>query len=271
MPTSESFPVAVDLLGKVALVTGAGQGNGRAIALRLARAGADVAVNDLREDTSTAVAAEIRALGRRAIAIPADVAVVSQIEVMLRRTVDELGRLDVVVNNAGFIRPNPLGAVTEEDWDATFAVNARGLFFCLQSASRIMIEQGSGTIINVASVAGRASTNLSLSPPYAASKAAVINITQQAARALAKHNVTVNAVCPGLIDTAFNWKIEEDVGVKQLGLPYGEYLRQRTAGVPLGRIGQPEDVANVVAFLASPNASYLTGQSLNVDGGIVVS
>ncbi|HLZ07198.1 MAG TPA: SDR family oxidoreductase, partial [Chloroflexota bacterium] len=231
----------------------------------------DVAVNDLRADTAAAVAAEIRALGRRAIDVPADVTMVPQIEAMLTRTVGELGRLDVLVNNAGFIRPNPLGAVSEDDWDSTFAVNARGLFFCLQSASRIMIEQGSGTIINIASVAGRSSTNLSLSPPYAASKAAVISITQQAARALAKHNVTVNAVCPGLIETAFNWKIEEEVGVKQLGLRYGEYLRQRTAGVPLGRIGQPEDVANVVAFLASPNASYLTGQSLNVDGGIVVT
>jgi NAD(P)-dependent dehydrogenase (short-subunit alcohol dehydrogenase family) len=268
--TSPGSPeVAPDFVGQVALVTGAGQGNGRAIALRLARGGAAVAVNDLREDTARQVAEEIRALGQSARAIPADIRDVRQIEAMLRRTVDELGRLDILVNNAGLIRANPLGSVTEEDWDETFAINARGLFFCLQGAAKIMVEQGSGVIVNISSVAGRGSANLSYSPPYAASKAAVINLTQQAARALANKNVRVNAVCPGLIDTAFNWRLEEQIGVQQLGLPYGELLRQRIAGVPLGRIGQPEDVANAVAFLASAQGSYVTGQSLNVDGGII--
>ena len=261
--------IAQDLVGQVALVTGAGQGNGRAIALRLARGGAAVAVNDLREDTARQVVEEIRALGRSGIAVPADVREVSQIERMIRRTVEELGRLDVLINNAGLIRAHPLGSVTEEDWDLTFAVNARGLFFCLQAAARIMVEQGGGVIVNISSVAGRGNAGLSYSPPYAASKAAVINLTQQAARALAAKNVRVNAICPGLIDTAFNWNLEEEIGVKQLGLPYGELLKQRTAGVPLGRIGQPDDVAEAVAFLVSPRAAYITGQSLNVDGGII--
>jgi NAD(P)-dependent dehydrogenase (short-subunit alcohol dehydrogenase family) len=266
---SEGIPIAPDLAGKVALVTGAGQGNGRAIALRLARGGADVAVNDLREDTAALVAAEVRGLGRRALALPADAGSPARIEEMVRRTVAELGRLDILVNNAGIIRPNPLGSVTEEDWDTTFAVNARGVFFCTQAAARVMIEQGGGTIINIASVAGRGVPTLS--PPYAASKAAVINITQQTARALARHNITVNALCPGIIDTDFNRRLDELLGVQQQGLEPGEFLRQRVAGVPLGRIGTAEDVANAVAFLASPAASYITGQSLNVDGGIIVS
>jgi NAD(P)-dependent dehydrogenase (short-subunit alcohol dehydrogenase family) len=261
--------IARDLVGMVALVTGGGQGNGRAIALRLARGGAAVAVNDLRKDTARAVIEEIRALGETAVAIPADVRDVAQIEAMIRRAVAELGRLDVVVNNAGLIRANPLGEVTEADWDETFAVNTRGLFFCLQAAARIMVEQRSGVIINIASVAGRGNAGLSLSPPYAASKAAVINLTQQTARALAAKNVRVNAVCPGLIDTAFNWQLEEEVGVKRRGLPYGDFLKERIAGVPMGRIGTPGDVANAVALLASPQSSYITGQSLNVDGGII--
>jgi NAD(P)-dependent dehydrogenase (short-subunit alcohol dehydrogenase family) len=269
MAADPTKAIARDLAGMVALVTGAGQGNGRAIAIRLARGGAAVAVNDLREETAVGVVDEIRTLGENATAIPADVRDVRQIETMLQRTVGELGRIDILVNNAGLIRANPLGEVTEADWDETFAVNARGLFFCLQSAARIMVDQGSGVIVNIASVAGRGSAGLSLSPPYAASKAAVINLTQQTARALAAKNVRVNAVCPGLIDTAFNWRLEEEVGVKRRGLAYGDFLKERIAGVPLGRIGTPEDVANAVALLASPHSSYITGQSLNVDGGII--
>jgi meso-butanediol dehydrogenase / (S,S)-butanediol dehydrogenase / diacetyl reductase len=269
MSENPNLDVAQDLVGQVALVTGAGQGNGRAIALRLARGGAAVAVNDLQGAGAQRVVGEIRDLGGTGIAIATDVREVALIERMIRRTIAELGRLDVLVNNAGLIRANPLGAVTEEDWDQTFAVNARGLFFCLQAAARVMVAQGSGVIVNIASVAGRGNAGLSLSPPYAASKAAVINLTQQAARALADQNVRVNAICPGLIDTAFNWQLEDEVGVKQKGLPRGEFLKQRIAAVPMGRIGQPEDVANAVAFLASPQASYITGQSLNVDGGII--
>src|SRR5262249_48325486 len=177
----------------VALVTGAGQGNGRAIALALAAAGADLAVNDLDTAAAERVAGEVEALGRRALTVPADVSVVAEIEAMVARTVDGLGRLDVLVNNAGLIRPNPFGQVSEEDWDRTMAINARGLFFCMQAAARVMVAQGSGTIVNIASVAGRGTQ--SLSPPYAASKASAIILAQQAARALAPPNVTVNSAC----------------------------------------------------------------------------
>ena len=259
----------IDLTGKVALVTGGGSGIGRAIALRMAKAGADVAVNDLHEEWVANVCEEVRALGRRALEVPADMTSVEQIDAMVDRTVEELGRLDILVNNAGLLRSNPFGEVTEDDWDRTMAVNARGVFFCMQSAARYMINQRSGTIVSMSSVAGRGTH--SLSPPYAASKAAVRSLTHQASKALAQYNITANAVCPGVVDTAFNWRIDDEIGVKQLGLAPREHLRQRLEIVPLGRIAQPEEIANVVTFLASPIASYITGQSITVDGGILVS
>lgn len=255
------------LAGKVALVTGAGQGNGRAIALGLAKAGADVAINDLQAESADRVVKEVQALGRAAVGVVADVSQTSQIDDMVARTVTGLGGLDIMVNNAGLICPNPFGDVTEQDWDRTMGVNARGLFFCMQAAARVMKEQRSGAIINIASVAGRGTQ--SLSPAYAASKATAIIVAQQAARALASYGITVNSVCPGLIDTDFNARLDEQIGVRQQGLAPGEYIRQRVATIPLGRIGTPEDVANVVVFLASPPASYITGQQITVDGGIL--
>ena len=255
------------LAGKVALVTGAGQGNGRAIALGLAKAGAAVAINDLQLESADRVVKEVQALGRAAVGVVADVSQTSQIDDMVARTVTGLGGLDILVNNAGLICPNPFGDVTEQDWDRTMGVNARGLFFCMQAAARVMKEQRSGAIINIASVAGRGTQ--SLSPAYAASKATAIIVAQQAARALASYGITVNSVCPGLIDTDFNARLDEQIGVRQQGLAPGEYIRQRVATIPLGRIGTPEDVANVVVFLASPPASYITGQQITVDGGIL--
>jgi 3-oxoacyl-[acyl-carrier protein] reductase len=257
-----------ELAGKVALVTGAGQGIGRASALALAGAGADVAVNDLRAPAAAATAAAIEALGRRAIAVPADVASVAEIERMVARAGEELGRLDVLVNNAGLIRPSPFGQVTEADWDATFAVNARGLFFCMQAAAPLMARSGGGVIVNLASIAGRGSATLS--PPYAASKAAVLSLSQQAARALARQGIRVNAICPGIVDTEFNWRLDELIGVGQQGLAPGEFLRQRAAAIPLGRLARPEDVAGVVVFLASAAGSYITGQAVTVDGGFLM-
>ena len=255
------------LAGKVALVTGAGQGNGRAIALGLAKAGAAVAINDLQLESADRVVKEVQALGRAAVGVVADVSQTSQIDDMVARTVTGLGGLDILVNNAGLICPNPFGDVTEQDWDRTMGVNARGLFFCMQAAARVRKEQRSGAIINIASVAGRGTQ--SLSPAYAASKATAIIVAQQAARALASYGITVNSVCPGLIDTDFNARLDEQIGVRQQGLAPGEYIRQRVATIPLGRIGTPEDVANVVVFLASPPASYITGQQITVDGGIL--
>jgi NAD(P)-dependent dehydrogenase (short-subunit alcohol dehydrogenase family) len=259
---------AATLAGQVALVTGAGQGIGHAIALALAGAGADVLVNDVRAAAAADTAGAVEALGRRSLALPADVGVVGEVEAMVARAGGAFGRLDVLVNNAGLIRPRPFGQVTERDWDETFAVNAKGLFFCMQAAAPLIARGGGGVILNLASIAGRGSATLS--PPYAASKAAVISLGQQAARALASRNVRVNAICPGIVDTDFNRRLDELIGVQQQGLPKGEFLRQRAAAVPLGRLGEPEDVAGLVVFLASPAARYITGQAVTIDGGYLM-
>jgi meso-butanediol dehydrogenase/(S,S)-butanediol dehydrogenase/diacetyl reductase len=250
--------------GKVAVVTGAANGNGRAIALRLAREGAAIVVNDIDEAGADAVVAEVAATGR-AIAVVGDVAAKATWDAIVARAVADLGGLDILVNNAGLIRPYPFGEVTGADWDLTLAVNARSVLFGTQAAAAVMGEGAS--IVNISSVAGRGAPTLS--PPYAASKAAVISLTISAARALAPRGIRVNAVCPGIIDTAFNWKLDELLGQQGQGLPPGEFLRRRVETVPLGRIGTPDDVAGVVAFLVGPDASYITGQSLNIDGGLV--
>jgi NAD(P)-dependent dehydrogenase (short-subunit alcohol dehydrogenase family) len=158
--------------------------------------------------------------------------------------------------------------VTERDWDETFAVNACGLFFCMQAVAPLMIRRGAGAIVNVSSIAGRGSA--SLSPPYAASKTAVLSLTQQAARALARHGVRVNAVCPGIVDTDFNWRLDDLIGVRQQGLAAGEFMKQRAATVPLGRLADPDDVARVIVFLASAAGGYITGQAVTVDGGFLM-
>jgi meso-butanediol dehydrogenase/(S,S)-butanediol dehydrogenase/diacetyl reductase len=255
------------LAGKVALVTGAGAGNGRAIASRLAAEGAAVAVNDI----SAAGAAEtVRLLedsGARAIAVVGDVSKQLDIISMVDGTMRELGGLDILVNNAGLIRPNPFGDVTADDWDVTFNVNARSVFFLTQEAAKVM-PSGSA-IVNISSTAGRGVPTLS--PPYAASKAAVISITQSSARALAPQGIRVNVVCPGIIETDFNARLDQLIGVEQQSMAPGEFLRKRAETVLMKRLGTAAEVAAVVTFLAGPDASYVTGQGVNVDGGIYFS
>lgn len=253
------------LAGKVAIVTGAAQGMGRAIALRLAREGARVGVVDLTRPAAQQAVDEIAAAGGSARALEADVRRQDQVQAMVDATVREFGSLDILVNNAGAGKIIPFLETKEEDWDFMFDVNCKGLLWCSQVAARVMIDQGrGGKIINLASQAGRRGEALVLA--YCASKAAVISMTQSMALALAEHKINVNAIAPGIVDTPF-WVEVDKQFAKLLNLPVGEPKRRFTATIPLGRIEQPEDVAGVAAFLASSDADYITQQCINVDGG----
>ena len=257
------------LEGKVAVVTGAGQGNGRAIALRLASDGAAVFGTDLRSDLLSELEEVGAESGLELSTGVYDASSVADADRLVADVVKSYGRLDVMVNNAGAIWPTPFPDVTEETWDRTMDLNLKGLYFHMQAAGRQMIEQRSGVIINLASIAG-IDPGITLAPPYAASKAAVINLTKSAAFRVAEHGVRVNAVAPGIVDTSFNRTLDRLLGVEQEGLSEGEWLRRRASGVPLGRVSVPEDVAGVVAFLAGPDGAYITGETITVSGGMAM-
>lgn len=251
----------------VAMVTGAGQGIGRSIALRLAREGMDVAVLDVNGQAAAAVAAEVEALGQRAMTLVVDLCDVPAIEGALERILDEWGRLDILVNNAGNVPVTPLLEITEAEWDRVFDLNLKATFFCLQGAARIMRAQGRGRIVNMTSISG-----LGARPDqthYAAAKAGVISLTWSAALAFAPYGITVNAVCPGIVDTPLTRQIHLDRG-RMAGISAEESLERMVAQIPLGRVETPEDVAGAVAFLVSPDASYITGHTMVVDGGMVL-
>ena len=224
--------------------------------------------SDIVPDLLARLESEISELGAPIATGVFDASKVEDAERFVSAVVERFGSIDVLVNNAGAIRVQPFPEVTEETWDWTVDLNMKGLYFYMQEAAKRMMGQRSGTIVNIASVAGIAG-GATMSPPYAASKAGVINLTKVAAAKMAEYGVTVNAVAPGLVDTAFNRNIDQEIGVEQLGLASGEHLSSRAAGIPLGRISVPEDVANVVAFLASPDASYITGETIVVSGGLV--
>jgi acetoin reductase-like protein len=256
------------LKGRVAVVTGSGQGIGRAISLRLAQDGADLVLMDLNLETAETVAGEVRELGRKAVAMQVDVRDRERVQASIAESVTAMGQIDILVNNAGVGLFNPIFDITEEELDLQYEVNVKGLFFALQAAAEYMVKQMSGKIINLASQAGRRGEPYALS--YCMSKAAVISVTQSAALALAPYKVNVNAVSPGVVDTPF-WEKVDKIFAKIQGLPEGEPKRRAVEAIPLGRIEQPEDVAKVVAFLAGPDSDYMTGQTVNVDGGSVLS
>ena len=242
--------------GQVALVTGAARGLGRAIALALADAGADVAVGLRRAGTADDLVAEIEAMGRRALAVQMDVTDLAQIGPAVDTVVDRFGRLDILVNSAGLAPGNPAEDVTEADFDLTIDVNLKGLFFASQAAGRVMIRQGRGRIVNLSSQAGFVA--LPTEAIYCASKAAVSHLTKCLAVEWGQHGITVNAVAPTFIRT--------DGTARALADPIFEAdVRERIAG--LHRIGEPMDVAGGVVFLASPAASLITGATLLIDGG----
>lgn len=253
------------LEGKVAVVTGGAQGIGRASALRFASEGASVVIGDLNTKGAQAVAGEIEAAGGRAADMALDVRDRAQAQAIVDLAVERFGSVDILMNNAGVIKITPFLEIDEAEWDLLFDVNCKGLLWCAQAAAQQMIKQGrGGKIINVASQAGRRGESLVLT--YCASKAAVISMTQSMALALAPHKINVNAIAPGIVDTPL-WESNDRRFAELLGMEVGEPKRTFVATIPLGRIEQPEDVAGMAAFLASPDSDYVTQQCYNVDGG----
>ena len=245
-----------DLKGKVAIVTGSARGIGKAIALELARRGADVVITDVDEAQAVATSDEIGALGRRTLAVPCDVSNRGQVDALVKRTVDELGRLDLFVNNAGVTRDTLLLRMSEEQWNLVLDINLKGTFFGCQAAAKVMVKARSGRIVNIASVVGI--TGNAGQANYSASKAGVIALTKTAAKELASRNINVNAVAPGFIETEMTRSLSD--AARKAFLEH----------IPLARPGTPEDVARAVAFLCSPEAAYITGQCITVDGGLTM-
>jgi len=249
----------LELEGQVALVTGAGRegkGIGRSICLALAQEGAKIAVADFVEQAAEAVAREIAAAGGEAIALKADVSKPDDVEEMVQAVVDRFGRIDILVNNAGITRDNLLLRMTEEEWDAVLNTNLKGAFNCTKAVAKLMLRQRSGRIVNMASVMGLIGNPGQAN--YAASKAGIIGLTKTTARELGSRGITVNAIAPGFIQTMMTEELPEQIK---------ENISKQ---IPLERLGTPEDVAAAVVFLCSERASYITGQVLNVDGGMVM-
>jgi NAD(P)-dependent dehydrogenase (short-subunit alcohol dehydrogenase family) len=255
------------LADRVAIVTGAGNGIGRAVAMALAQAGAHVVAVDIDGALAQATAEVAGAAGSKSLGFGTDVGDLGAIDRMVERAVATFGRIDILVNNAGVTRRAYIMDLTEADWDRIMRVNAKGVFFCLQRVAREMIPRRSGSIVNIASIAGKGYAGTS-NAIYAASKGSVISLTRTASQQLARHNINVNAICPGTTVTALS---EANVAVRARdeGVSVEEMTKRRNAAIPLGRPNDPEDVAALAVFLVSPGARNITGQSLNVDGGII--
>ncbi len=244
---------------QVVLVTGAGRGIGKALALAFAAEGARVAVNDVNPDSCEATALAIKTRGGEAVACHADVANKMAVQSMLIDLEDRWGRVDVLINNAGVEPHKPILQLDEWDWNRTIDVNLKGAFICSQSVGRMMQKQGGGVIVNIASIAGRA-FGLRDRSAYVASKTGLIGFTKECAREFAAYDIRVNAVCPGVIVTEMTAHLRDNAA----------QMKKWLEDIPLGRLGEPDDVTGLVMFLCSDAARYITGQAINVDGGKVM-
>ncbi|MBI4398737.1 MAG: 3-oxoacyl-[acyl-carrier-protein] reductase [Candidatus Omnitrophica bacterium] len=244
------------LKDQVSLITGSAQGIGKEIALLFAKEGSHVALVDLNEQNLAKTRSEIESLGVKCLEIQANVTQSAQVDETVKKCVDTMGRIDILVNNAGITRDNLLVRMSEEDWDLVLSINLKGTFLFTKAVAKIMMKQRSGRIINIASIIGLMGNAGQAN--YGASKAGVIGLTKSTAKELCKRGINVNAIAPGFIKTAMTDKLSEDIRNLML------------AQIPLERLGNPEDVAHVALFLASKYSSYITGQVIQVDGGMLM-
>lgn len=244
-----------ELKGRAAIVTGAGRGMGRAVAQALAKRGASVAINDTNLEMAREVAAGLEAQGVPAFAVQADVTNRESVQNMVAQTIERFGAVHILVNNAGILRPTPVIDIPEDEWDMVVAVNLKGTFLCSQAVLPSMQSAGWGRIVNFSSTAGKNVSTVG-GAHYTAAKAGILGFTRHLARESASHGITVNAVCPGLIDTEM---VRATISA--------ERIQAYTDSYPISRLGQPEEVAELVAFLASDRAAYITGASLDINGG----
>ncbi|MBA7642963.1 3-oxoacyl-[acyl-carrier-protein] reductase FabG [subsurface metagenome] len=253
------------LKNKIALITGAGRGIGKAIAKALAEEGANIAIADIDPEEAKKVSWDIKNMGRKSLAIKTDVSRANEVESMVDKTIEKFGRIDILVNNAGVSSMAPVVGLEEKKWDVTMDINAKGQFLCSRAVAKHMIKQRSGKIINNASLAAKQGARFLAH--YSASKFAVLGLTYTMALELAPYNITVNAFCPGFVQTdmikrEYKWEAE------LRGITVDEIRDEVLSTIPLGRLAQPEEIARVVAFLASKDADYLTGQAININGGM---
>ncbi len=244
------------LKGKVAIITGGARGIGKEIAKALAREGADCVLCDVNEEELTKAAAEIQGIGVQCLSVVLDVSNLSQCEDMVNKVVDKFQKIDILINNAGITRDGLLLRMREEEWDAVISVNLKGTFSCTKAAIKVMLKQRYGRIVNVASIIGIMGNAGQAN--YAASKAGIIALTKSIAKEVASRNINVNAIAPGFIETKMTQVLTDEVRTT--------ILKQ----IPLGRFGQPEDVAKLVVFLVTEDSGYMTGQVIQIDGGMLM-
>ena len=244
------------LEGKVVLITGGARGIGKEIAMVFAKEGANIAICDVNLEEAEKTAKEIQDLGRESLAFKADVTDSNQVQAMVDKILDKLSKIDILINNAGITKDNLLLRMSEEEWDKVIAVNLKGTFICTKLVSKVMLKQRSGKIVNLASIIGIMGNAGQAN--YAASKAGIIGLTKSVAKELASRNICVNAIAPGFIRTDMTSKLPEEVQKKMLSV------------IPLARFGEAKDVADLALFLSSESSSYITGQVIQVDGGMVM-